>query len=137
MQENIDMWAPWVLCGFCFVAFVLISFCIGLQCEQEKNKIAEQHIHRGNKVFCHYAIEDKNTGELLLFGAKFFGGLNKLVFLGTFKEGVRKIFIYATDIKINGIDCTIKFYANKRECEPYYDIEPAGVKLFNDTENTF
>ncbi len=130
------MCVPWIICGLCFVAFVGVAICLGLQCEQEKNNIAEQHIKRGNKVFCRFTIEDKQTGELLIYGEKYKGNLNKLVFTGTFKEGVRTIFVYKIDIAINGVDCTLTFYANSPECEPYTIIAPEGEKLFSNDENT-
>lgn len=137
MQENIDMWAI-IVCALCIIEFIGVSIFICFQCEQEKNKIAEQHIQRGNKVFCHYIIEDKNTGEILIYGKRFRGDLNKLVYFGWFRRGCRKIFIYGIDLPINGVDCTIKFYANERECEPCSIITPAGEKLFNNNvENSF
>ena len=120
----------------CFICLFLIwgLVYLGLFVVTKCRKAIEKQIELGNKVFCFYTVKDIRTKEVLIAGTKWCD-VSGLVLVSTFNRGIRKIFVYQNTETINGTECEITYYANEPEEEPYFIVEPAGEKLFNENSN--
>lgn len=124
-----------VTCIFTIALIIIFVLCVFASYRDQFAKSLDKQIELGNKIFCYYCVMDSKTQETLIFGAKY-RSFNDLVLVRAFWKGLRKIYVYEATKTINEVDCKIIYFANVSEEKPYYSVELAGEKLFNESEKS-